>query len=49
MTRNIDRIDGYDGYERATAPFNDRSGARDTESWREHAPEQSNLSVEDEQ
>jgi hypothetical protein len=43
------KLEGYSGYERATALFNDQLGAEDTESWREHAPSGSHPSVEDDQ
>jgi len=49
ITDNAERLDGYSGYERATALFNDQLGAEDTESWREHAPNEPHPSVEDEQ
>jgi len=32
------RLSEYDGYERATALFNDQLGEEDSEAWREHAP-----------
>lgn len=35
-----ERLRGYDGYERATALFNDRLGGEDRESWRIHAPDE---------
>ncbi|TKX72623.1 MarR family transcriptional regulator [Halorubrum sp. GN11_10-6_MGM] len=35
-----DRLRAYDGYERATALFNDRLGGEDRESWRTHAPDE---------
>jgi hypothetical protein len=40
-----ERLEGYSGYERATALF---SGTEDKESWHEHAPSESHPSVEDE-
>lgn len=46
VTGDPDRLEGYSGYERATALFNDQLGAEDEESWREHAPQQSHPSVE---
>jgi hypothetical protein len=49
VTDDAERLDGYSGYERATALFNDQLGAEDEESWREHAPQESHPSVEDEQ
>jgi hypothetical protein len=48
ITDNAERLDGYSGYERATALFNDQLGAEDKESWREHAPSEPHPSVEDE-
>ncbi|WP_058365526.1 MarR family transcriptional regulator [Haloparvum sedimenti] len=41
------RLAEHDGYERATALFNDRLGEEDGESWREHAPEEPHPSVDD--
>ena len=49
VTDDAERLDGYSGYERATALFNDQLGAEDKESWREHAPQEPHPSVEDEQ
>ena len=46
---DAERLDGYSGYERATALFNDQLGAEDKESWGEHAPQEPHPSVEDEQ
>ena len=43
------RLDGYSRYERATTLFNEQFGEEDKESWREHAPEESHPSVENEQ
>lgn len=34
-----ERLADYDGYERATALFNDRLGEEDPDEWAEHAPE----------
>ncbi|WP_181686324.1 MarR family transcriptional regulator [Halorhabdus salina] len=48
VTDDSERLDGYDGYERATALFNEQLGAEDKETWREHTPEESHPSVEDE-
>ncbi|GAA0301970.1 helix-turn-helix domain-containing protein [Halarchaeum salinum] len=48
VTDDEERLDGYSGYERATALFNERFGEEDKEAWREHAPEESHPSVEDE-
>ena len=49
VTDDAERLDGYSGYERATALFNDQLGAEDKESWREHAPQEPHPSIEDEQ
>ena len=46
VTDDAERLDGYSGYERATALFNDQLGAEDKESWREHAPQEPHPSVE---
>jgi hypothetical protein len=48
ITDDTERLDGYGGYERATALFNKRLGTEDKESWRKHAPEEPHPSVEDE-
>ena len=49
VTDDAERLDGYSGYERATALFNDQLGAENKESWSEHAPQEPHPSVEDEQ
>ena len=49
VTDDTDRLDGYSGYERATALFNEQFGEEDRESWREHAPSEPHPSVENEQ
>jgi hypothetical protein len=49
ITDDDERLEGYSGYERATALFNEQLGTEDTESWREHAPSESHPSVEDDQ
>ena len=49
VTDDAERLDGYSGYERATALFNDQLGAENKESWREHAPQEPHPSVKDEQ
>ena len=49
VTDDTDRLDGYRGYERATALFNEEFGDEDKEAWREHAPEEPHPSIEDEQ
>jgi Mn-dependent DtxR family transcriptional regulator len=38
VTDDEERLDGYSGYEQATALFNEQLGTEDEESWREHAP-----------
>lgn len=43
-----ERIEGYSGYERATALFNEQLGAEDKDAWREHAPENPHPSVDTE-
>jgi len=49
VTDDQDRLDGYSGYERATALFNDQLGEEDEQSWRERAPSEPHPSVENEQ
>ena len=49
VTDDAERLEGYSGYERATALFNDQLGTEDKRSWREHAPEEPHPSVEDAQ
>jgi Mn-dependent DtxR family transcriptional regulator len=49
VTDDADRLEGYSGYERATALFNEQFGEEDKETWREHAPNESHPSVENEQ
>jgi hypothetical protein len=49
VTDDTERLEGYSGYERATALFNDQLGVENKETWREHAPDGSHPSVEDEQ
>jgi len=46
---DAERLEGYSGYERATALFNDQLGTEDKKAWREHAPQKPHPSVEDEQ
>jgi len=48
ITSDDDALAAYDGYERATALFNDRLGEEDDDAWREHAPADDHPSVEDE-
>ncbi len=38
ITDNDERLEGYSGYERTTALFNEQLGTEDKESWRKHAP-----------
>jgi hypothetical protein len=49
ITDDDSRLEGYSGYERATALFNDQLGTEDEQSWREHAPSEPHPSVEDDQ
>lgn len=49
VTDDTDRLDGYSGYERATALFNEQLGKENKESWREHATGETHPSVENEQ
>ena len=49
ITDDTERLDGYSGYERATALFNQRLGTEDKEAWREHAPAELHPSLEGEQ
>lgn len=49
ITDDADRLDGYSGYARATALFNEQLGEEEKESWREHAPNESHPSVENPQ
>ncbi len=46
VTDDAERLDGYSGYERATALFNEQLGTEDEKSWREHAPSEPHPSVE---
>ena len=46
VTGDTERLDGYSGYERATTLFNEQFGDEDKGSWREHAPDESHPSVE---
>ncbi|MFB6071981.1 MAG: MarR family transcriptional regulator [Halobacterium sp.] len=48
VTSDEDALAAYDGYERATALFNDQLGEEDEDAWREHAPTEAHPSVEDE-
>jgi DNA-binding transcriptional ArsR family regulator len=47
VTDDTDRLEGYSGYERATALFNEQLGEEDKESWREHAPSEPHPRVEE--
>jgi len=49
VTDDVERLDGYSNYERATELFNDQLGTEDKEAWREHAPQDPHPSLEDEQ
>ena len=48
VTGDTERLEGYGGYERATALFNEQLGEEDKESWRKHAPSEPYPSVENE-
>jgi DNA-binding transcriptional ArsR family regulator len=47
ITTDDSRLEGYSGYERATALFNEQLGKEDKDAWREHAPDEPHPSVED--
>jgi DNA-binding transcriptional ArsR family regulator len=49
VTNDNDRLEGYSGYERATALFNEQFEEEDPDTWREHAPSEPHPSVENEQ
>ncbi|WP_435197436.1 MarR family transcriptional regulator [Natronomonas sp. EA1] len=49
ITDDSERLEGYRGYERATALFDDRLGPEDADAWREHAPDEPHPSVEPDQ
>ena len=49
VTDDAGRLDGYSGYERATALFNEQLGEEDGDAWGEHAPDGRHPSVENEQ
>jgi predicted transcriptional regulator len=49
VTDDRERLEAYGGYERATALFNQQLGEEDRDAWREHTPDESHPSVEDEQ
>lgn len=48
ITSDEERLARYDGYERATALFNEQLGPEDRAAWREHAPDEPHPSLEDE-
>ncbi|MFB6282865.1 MAG: MarR family transcriptional regulator [Halobacteria archaeon] len=48
VTDDAERLEGYSGYERATALFNEQLGEEDKDDWREHAPEEPHPCIEDE-
>ena len=47
VTDDADRLEGYSGYEQATALFNEQLGEEDKQAWRGHAPEEPHPSIED--
>jgi Mn-dependent DtxR family transcriptional regulator len=49
VTDDSERLESYGGYERATALFNEQLGEEDKKVWREHAPDESHPSAENEQ
>lgn len=49
VTTDDTRLEGYSGYERATALFNEQLGEEDVDARRKHAPDEPHPSVEDEQ
>lgn len=49
VTDDVDRLEGYSGYARATELFNDRLGSEDEAAWREHAPKEPHPSVDGDQ
>lgn len=48
ITDDEGRRRAYDGYERATALYNDQLGAEDPDAWADHAPEDPHPNSEDE-
>jgi Mn-dependent DtxR family transcriptional regulator len=46
VTDDTERLEGYSGYERATALFNEQLGEEDKDEWREHAPNEPHPSSE---
>jgi hypothetical protein len=49
ITDDSERLQEYDGYNRATALFNDELGVEDSDSWAESAPDHPHPSQEDKQ
>lgn len=49
ITNDPDRLEGYDGYERATRLFNDRFGEEDETAWHRHSPDEPHPSLGDEE
>jgi len=49
VTADANRLDGYSGYEQATALFNEQLGEEDKQTWREHAPDEPHPSEENRQ
>lgn len=47
ITTDADRLAEYDGYERATALFNDRLGSEDEAAWRDRSPDELHPSLGD--
>lgn len=47
ITDDSDRLEGHDGYERATRLFNDRFGDEDEAAWRDHSPDEPHPSLGD--
>lgn len=46
VTAEEERLEGYTGYERATALFTEQLGAEDEDAWRDHAPDEPHPSVD---
>ncbi len=49
VTDDVDRLEGYDGYERATELFNERLGEESKDTWHEHAADGPHPNAENEQ
>jgi len=47
ITDDSNRLEEYDGYERATALFNDRLGDEDEVAWRDRSPDETHPSLGD--